>query len=98
MGAAQPIAVLEPLEALARGGGVDALAERLGGLGRWVAGDLVVVEQLLQTTGPSTETTTGDVRDVVHHLLDCGGKRLRPMCVALAARAGHGFGPAAREL
>jgi octaprenyl-diphosphate synthase len=33
-----------------------------------------------------------------HHLVDLGGKRLRPMCVALAAKAGSGFGDAARRL
>src|SRR5262249_50298820 len=32
------------------------------------------------------------------HLLDLGGKRLRPVCVALSARVGSGFGRAARDL
>jgi octaprenyl-diphosphate synthase len=32
------------------------------------------------------------------HLIACGGKRLRPMCVALAARVGSGFSAAARDL
>ncbi|MBI2898402.1 MAG: polyprenyl synthetase family protein [Deltaproteobacteria bacterium] len=86
--------VLERLEALASGRGHDDLAERLGRIARWLCGDLGQVEAVLAATADGT----GHVRDVVHHLLDLGGKRLRPMCVALAARAGSGFGPAALEL
>jgi octaprenyl-diphosphate synthase len=33
-----------------------------------------------------------------HHLLDLGGKHLRPVCVVLAAKLGSGFGPVARNL
>lgn len=87
-------AVLERLEALASGRGSADLAERLRRIARWLSGDLGQIEAALETTADGT----GPVRDVVHHLLDLGGKRLRPMCVALAARAGSGFGPAAREL
>jgi octaprenyl-diphosphate synthase len=38
------------------------------------------------------------VQAAAHHLLDLGGKHLRPMCVALAAKCGAGFGPTARQL
>jgi octaprenyl-diphosphate synthase len=38
------------------------------------------------------------VQAAAHHLLDLGGKHLRPMCVALAAKCGAGFGPSARQL
>lgn len=86
--------VLEPLESLAAGRGLDDIAARLRLIGQRVGPDLAGVEAALQ----GTAAARGEVRDVVHHLLDLGGKRLRPMCVALAARAGTGFGPAAREL
>jgi len=89
-----PRVVLEPLESLASVGGLDDVAARLRLIGQRVGPDLASVEAALQRTASGQD----DVRDVVHHLLDLGGKRLRPMCVALAARAGTGFGPAAREL
>jgi octaprenyl-diphosphate synthase len=89
-----PRVVLEPLESLASGRGLDDIAARLRLIGRRVGPDLASVEAALQRTAAEQ----GEVRDVVHHLLDLGGKRLRPMCLALAARAGTGFGPAAREL
>ena len=38
------------------------------------------------------------VQAAAHHLLDLGGKHLRPMCVALAAKCGAGFGDGARQL
>lgn len=37
-------------------------------------------------------------RRCVHHLVDLGGKHLRPACVALAAKLGNGFGEKACDL
>lgn len=92
--ARSPRAVLEPLESMATAGEQGDIAERIRLIGRHVGPDLASVEAELQQVA----TDRRDVHDIVHHLLDLGGKRLRPMCVALAARAGNGFGPAAREL
>jgi len=86
--------VLGQLGAVADARGLAALAARLGELAELTHGDLAATEASLATLerGPS------HVARSAHHLLDLGGKRLRPLCVALAARAGDGFGAAAREL
>lgn len=73
---------------------VDALADRLAELRGWIAGDLADVETDLR----AVETADTPMHRSAHHLLALDGKRLRPLCVALAARAGTGFGPAARLL
>src|SRR5262249_20203274 len=86
--------VLGQLGAVADARGLAALATRLMELAELTHGDLAATEASLATLerGPSL------VARSAHHLLDLGGKRLRPLCVALASRAGEGFGPAAREL
>jgi octaprenyl-diphosphate synthase len=89
-----PSGVLPPLQALAEGRGLAALAQRLGDLAELTQGDVAVTEASLSALerGPSY------VARSAHHLLDLGGKRLRPLCVALAARAGSGFSASAQEL
>jgi octaprenyl-diphosphate synthase len=74
--------------------GLDRVAGRLIDLNNWIADDVARFESELNVLprGPSA------VRSSAHHLLDLGGKHLRPMCVALAAKLGTGFGAAAREL
>ena len=86
--------VLRSLEALCRDRGLGQLANRLGELTDLVRWDMAEVEVALRSL-PRSERA---VHRGAHHLLDQGGKRLRPLCVALAARVGEGFGPAAREL
>lgn len=86
--------VLGPLANLAAGRGLAALAGRLAELAALSAGDLAATEQSLA----ALERGASLVSLSAHHLLDLGGKRLRPLCVALAARAGEGFGATAREL
>jgi len=70
------------------------LSARLRELRTWIAADLADVESDL---GPLERGDT-PVHQAAEHLLGLGGKRLRPMCVALAARAGLGFSRAARDL
>jgi octaprenyl-diphosphate synthase len=84
--------VLESLGDVCTGRGLTALAARLLELRTWLADDLAEVERALHAAG------VGDslAQKAVRHLLDQDGKRLRPICVALAARAGAGFTPAAR--
>jgi octaprenyl-diphosphate synthase len=86
--------LLAHLGAVCRAKGLDGLAERLAALRNIVEEDLGACEAEL------ADIPRGDavVLRGAGHLLDLGGKRLRPLCVALAARAGSGFGPRARLL
>lgn len=70
------------------------LAERLVELRAFVHDDLAAVEEALRLI----ERRPTPLHDSAHHLLALGGKRLRPLCVALAARMGEGFGPTARAV
>jgi octaprenyl-diphosphate synthase len=74
--------------------GLPSLAERLVDFQQWIADDLRSFERELATVerGPRA------VQSAAHHLLDLGGKHLRPMCVALASKAGTGFGAGARKI
>lgn len=76
-------------------------SHRLTGLGglllelkSWMGTDLAEVEADLL----AMECQDTPVHHSARHLLSGGGKRLRPLCVALAARTGSGFGPHARQL
>jgi octaprenyl-diphosphate synthase len=92
--AARPAPSLLSRLAAAAGPRAHEVADRLAQLDAWVAADLIAFEAELASLqrGPSA------VERSAHHLLDLGGKRVRPLCVVLAARAGAGFGPAARQL
>src|SRR5213076_2069185 len=56
--------------------------------------DLAACEAGLALVARGTDVVSRSVG----HLLDLDGKRLRPLCVALGARAGAGFTGPAREL
>ncbi len=95
--AARAIAARDVLGSLESGCGVrglDATAERLGEMRAFLGSDLDEIEGALATTGAGESLAHRSAQ----HLLAVGGKRLRPLCVALAARTGVGFTPAAREL
>jgi octaprenyl-diphosphate synthase len=74
--------------------GAEALADRLRDLDAWVATDLKGFEAELG----AFERGASLVQRSALHLLDLDGKHVRPLCVLLAARAGSGFGDAARQL
>ena len=82
------------LNVVCRERGTHEVASRLGDLAEWIADDMVGFEAELSglVRGGSV------VHRSAHHLLDLGGKHLRPICVALAAKLGSGFGPVARDL
>jgi len=82
------------LSTVCRERGPHELATRLRDLTDWVADDLLGFEVELADL-----VLGGSIVDrSAHHLLDLGGKHLRPVCVALAAKLGSEFGPAARDL
>jgi octaprenyl-diphosphate synthase len=86
--------VLSILSTISANHKVESLATTLSQLKRWMGSDLAEVEAGLATI----EHRQTPVHDSARHLLGQKGKRLRPLCVALAARVGTGFGDAAREL
>ena len=79
--------VLDRLGALCESRGLSGLAERLAELTALVSDDMVALERTL--TGVASDDDV--VRRSATHLLMRPGKRLRPMCVVLAARVGTGF-------
>jgi octaprenyl-diphosphate synthase len=87
-------AVLEQLRGVCADRGLDGLADRLAGLGAFVAADLATIHADLD----ALPERSGSVGKSGLHLLSLGGKRLRPLCVALAARLGTGFDERARHL
>jgi octaprenyl-diphosphate synthase len=87
-------AVLDRLSEVSRARGAPSLAERLASLERWVRDDLVQFEAELAVIPRGARL----IHAAAHHLLELGGKHLRPLCVALASRFGDGFTPRARAL
>ncbi len=73
--------------------GVPELAVRLLDLRDWIAAEMQWFEAELSRLPRGSSM----VQRSAHHLLDLGGKHLRPVCVALAAKLGTGFGEAARD-
>jgi len=70
------------------------MEQRLAEIRDFLEGDLDSVNQDLD----ALEMAQTPLHDSARHLIGLGGKRIRPMCVALAARIGTGFGPGARDL
>lgn len=73
--------------------GIDPLAHRLADLRAFLASDLNEVDRAIAAVGANGQTVA---EASVRHLLAQDGKRIRPICVALAAHLGRGFTDAAR--
>ena len=86
--------LLARLEGICAGRGLARLAVRLGDMAAFVGGDLEAFEEEFARL-PREDARVGQAAS---HLLDVGGKRLRPLCVMLAARVGSGFGPHVMDL
>ncbi len=74
--------------------GLQDLASRLQHLWKWVADDLQAFDKEMEAM-PMGESR---IEQAAQHLLDMGGKHLRPLCLAVAAKAGSGFDQRARKL
>ncbi len=82
------------LNVVCRERGTRAVATRLNGLLDWIAKDMRGFDAELSAVVPGRSIVDRSAR----HLLDVGGKRLRPVCVVLAARLGGHSRPRVREL
>lgn len=82
--------VLSRLESLSRGQALGSLASRLADLAALVEGDMGRVERALDPAALGSSRAERAVVRGAGHLVGLGGKRLRPMCVLLAARSGGG--------
>lgn len=81
--------VLEPLTEVSQRSGNDDLALRLLELRAWLSDDLADLEALIDEfikDGRQSESHCG--KRAAAHLLEIPGKRIRPICVLLAARIG----------
>jgi octaprenyl-diphosphate synthase len=87
------VSVLRSLESVCKREGDGGLEQRLAELRSFMSGDLEDVERALA----DLDVRPTPLHKSASHLLESAGKRLRPMCVALAARVGDGFGPIARD-
>ncbi len=92
--AVDELSVLDRLARVSASRGAGELGERLASLERFVRADLANFETELATIPRGARL----IQEAAHHLLDLGGKHLRPLCVALASRFGSGFTDEARGL
>lgn len=92
--APEPPDLLRRLQSLCRGTGLDNLGARLAELADLAGSDLARVEAGM----PRVSADASTIEHGAEHLLEQGGKRLRPLCVALASRIGTGFDERACQL
>ncbi|MCA9541906.1 MAG: polyprenyl synthetase family protein, partial [Myxococcales bacterium] len=77
---------LEALEAVVRRHALAEQGARFTEAQGWLAHDLVAIDQALRAV--MVESDANAATQASRHLLKCSGKRLRPMCVAVAAHLG----------
>ncbi len=82
------------LTRLSEGQRLDGLSARLARLMSFLEEDLAGFEESYGAVRGSEDV----VQRSATHLLDLGGKRLRPLCVMLASRVGSGFDDRGRDL
>lgn len=96
--------VLDSLNTAARRHGADDVASRLSSLRDWLADDLAALEAAISGQGGVFDTSPGSPPlDLAERsaawLLALPGKRIRPLCVLLAARlGGRGLDRTVRDL
>ncbi len=93
--------LLRRLEDICAERGLAGLASRIHDLIAFVSQDMVAFEAdfgSLSEPGSHRVPDESWARRSALHLLDHGGKRLRPICVALASRLGTGFSRRALDL
>ena len=86
--------LLASLESIARSRGADAIEVRIAELRGFLHEDLAAIEAGLS----ELEVRPTPMHESASRLVASGGKRLRPLCVALAARLGTGFNDTVRDL
>jgi len=85
--------VLTSLQAVCDSQGLDDLSARLADLADLVKWDMAALEEGIQGLRAGDSV----VHKSAHHLVGIAGKRLRPMCVALASQVGSGLDERTRE-
>ena len=82
--------VLQPLATVSQRQGLASLAQHLSDLRDFLSDDLQSLEEAIAEVESHTDTLPGTrVRGAAMHLWGLSGKRIRPICVLLAARLGH---------
>lgn len=91
---AEPSVVLSRLESVCEHRGALTVGERIAELRAFLGDDVAAVDRELDRV----EALETPMHQSARHILSSAGKRLRPMCVVLAARLGTGFSESARDL
>jgi len=93
-GEAESSVVLTRLESVCEDRGALTVGERIAELRAFLGDDVAAIDREIDRI----EALDTPLHQSVRHILSSVGKRLRPMCVVLAARLGTGFSDVARDL